>query len=195
MSSDRTLARRRSHRGGSGGDEQTSPTRNITCPNGQDQKDIRDWVHGFAANGCARRRTSGMSARRRRGRSSRRPPRSASTASRGGPVLRRPDRLGCRSSTRSCSGATPDGMAIMGTSLAVAAIFGQGTGEQIGEWIPRSSAPRRRRGRALCASEPNTGSDVSRLCVPAKFDEATGEWVLNGQKAWATNGGIAESTS
>ena len=29
------------------------------------------------------------------------------------------------------------GMAIMGTSLGVAAIFGQGTGEQIGEWIPR----------------------------------------------------------
>src|SRR3954453_2833681 len=29
------------------------------------------------------------------------------------------------------------GMAIMGTSLAVPAIFGQGTGEQIGEWIPQ----------------------------------------------------------
>src|SRR6266496_2936420 len=29
------------------------------------------------------------------------------------------------------------GMAIMGTSLAVAAIFGQGTGEQVGEWIPQ----------------------------------------------------------
>ena len=29
------------------------------------------------------------------------------------------------------------GMSIMGTSLAVAAIFGQGSGEQIGEWIPR----------------------------------------------------------
>ena len=29
------------------------------------------------------------------------------------------------------------GMAIMGTSLAVAAIFGQGTPEQMGEWIPQ----------------------------------------------------------
>ena len=29
------------------------------------------------------------------------------------------------------------GMAIMGTGLAVAAIFGQGTGEQIGEWMPQ----------------------------------------------------------
>ncbi|MFN2593805.1 MAG: acyl-CoA dehydrogenase family protein, partial [Actinomycetota bacterium] len=26
----------------------------------------------------------------------------------------------------------------------------------------------------------------------AKFDEAAGEWVINGQKAWATNGGIAD---
>src|SRR5438045_216485 len=26
----------------------------------------------------------------------------------------------------------------------------------------------------------------------AKFDEAANEWVLNGQKAWATNGGIAD---
>src|ERR687886_1215761 len=29
------------------------------------------------------------------------------------------------------------GMAIMGTGLAAAAIVGQGTGEQIGEWVPR----------------------------------------------------------
>src|ERR1700751_3005455 len=29
------------------------------------------------------------------------------------------------------------GMSIMGTSLAVAAIFGPGSGGQIGEWIPR----------------------------------------------------------
>src|ERR1051325_3216368 len=29
------------------------------------------------------------------------------------------------------------GMGVMGTARAVAAIFGQGTGEQIGQWIPR----------------------------------------------------------
>jgi acyl-CoA dehydrogenase len=72
------------------------------------------------------------------------------------------------------------GMAIMGTSLAVAAIFGQGTGEQIGEWLPQ-----------CCVSEPDAGSDVSSLRTRAVYDEAAGEWVLNGQKAWATNGGIA----
>ncbi|MEA2341506.1 MAG: hypothetical protein QOG11_1583, partial [Solirubrobacteraceae bacterium] len=85
------------------------------------------------------------------------------------------------------------GMAIMGTSLAVAAIFGQGTGEQIGEWIPRCfGTPGEIKVAAFCASEPNAGSDVSNVRTGAKFDEATNEWVLNGQKAWATNGGIAD---
>jgi acyl-CoA dehydrogenase len=85
------------------------------------------------------------------------------------------------------------GMAIMGTSLAVAAIFGQGTGEQIGQWIPRcfGSADDVKVG-AFCASEPDAGSDVSAVRTTARFDEATNEWVLNGQKAWATNGGIAD---
>ena len=40
-------------------------------------------------------------------------------------------------------------------------------------------------------SEPDAGSDVSSLRTRARYDEAADEWVLNGQKAWATNGGIA----
>src|ERR1700739_4429645 len=85
------------------------------------------------------------------------------------------------------------GMAIMGTGLAVAAIFGQGTGEQIGEWIPRCfGTPEDLKVAAFCSSEPNAGSDVSAVRTTAKFDEATNEWVLNGQKAWATNGGISD---
>jgi acyl-CoA dehydrogenase len=85
------------------------------------------------------------------------------------------------------------GMSLMGTSLAVAAIFGQGTGEQIGEWIPRCFGSEDEiKVAAFCASEPNAGSDVSGVRTMAKFDEAAGEWVLNGQKAWATNGGIAD---
>ena len=40
-------------------------------------------------------------------------------------------------------------------------------------------------------SEPDAGSDVSSLRTRAVYDEAKDEWVLNGQKAWATNGGIA----
>ena len=85
------------------------------------------------------------------------------------------------------------GMSIMGTALAVAAIFGQGSGEQIGEWIPRCfGTVDDVKVAAFCASEPNAGSDVSGVRTTAKFDEAANEWVLNGQKAWATNGGISD---
>jgi acyl-CoA dehydrogenase len=41
-------------------------------------------------------------------------------------------------------------------------------------------------------SEPDAGSDVSSLRTKAVYDEAKDEWVLNGQKAWITNGGIAD---
>ena len=41
-------------------------------------------------------------------------------------------------------------------------------------------------------SEPDAGSDVSSLKTRAVYDEAKDEWVLNGTKAWATNGGIAD---
>ena len=33
---------------------------------------------------------------------------------------------------------------------------------------------------------------MSAIRTSAKLDEAAGEWVLNGQKAWATNGGISD---
>jgi len=85
------------------------------------------------------------------------------------------------------------GMSIMGTALAVAAIFGQGTGEQVGEWVPRCYGTEGDlKVAAFCASEPNAGSDVSGIRTTAKYDESSDEWVLNGQKAWATNGGISD---
>ena len=86
------------------------------------------------------------------------------------------------------------GMAIMGTSLAVAAIFGQGTGEQIGEWIPRCFGTADDvKVAAFCASEPERR--LRRLRRPHAARSTTRPpttWVLNGQKAWATNGGIAD---
>jgi acyl-CoA dehydrogenase len=42
---------------------------------------------------------------------------------------------------------------------------------------------------SFCVTEPNAGSDVSALRTRAKRDG--NEWVLNGQKIFATNGGIA----
>ena len=85
------------------------------------------------------------------------------------------------------------GMAIMGSALAAAGINGNGTPEQVGEWVPQcyGDANKVQLG-AFCVSEPDAGSDVSSLRTRAVYDEAKDEWVLNGTKAWITNGGIAD---
>ena len=84
------------------------------------------------------------------------------------------------------------GMAIMGTSLAVAAILGNGTPEQVAEWVPQCYGTTEKvQLGAFCVSEPDAGSDVSALKTRAVYDQAKDEWVLNGQKTWISNGGIA----
>jgi acyl-CoA dehydrogenase len=85
------------------------------------------------------------------------------------------------------------GMAIMGSALAAAGIAGNGTPEQIIEWVPQcyGTADDVKLG-AFCVSEPDAGSDVSSLRTRAVYDEAKDEWTLNGTKAWITNGGIAD---
>ena len=161
----------------------------------QDQKDIRDWVHGFAAD-VVRPAASEWDEREETP----------------WPVIQEAAKIGLYGFEGIAQffadpsglqlpivneelfwGDAGIGMSIMGTSLAVAAIFGQGTGEQIGEWIPQcfgsESEPQV---AAFCASEPDAGSDVSAIRTVAKYDEASDEWVINGQKAWATNGGIAK---
>jgi acyl-CoA dehydrogenase len=84
-------------------------------------------------------------------------------------------------------------LSIMGTGLAAASLAANGTPEQLGEWLPQMfgsvDAPKL---AAFCASEPGAGSDVSAIITKARYDEATDEWVLNGTKTWATNGGIAQ---
>ena len=85
------------------------------------------------------------------------------------------------------------GLSIVGTTLASAAVLANGTGEQIGEFIPQMfGSPSDIKLGCLCVSEPNAGSDVSSLRTRAVYDAAADEWVLNGTKTWATNGGIAE---
>jgi len=85
------------------------------------------------------------------------------------------------------------GMALFGTHLAVSAIFANGTQEQIAEWLPRCFGSLEEPVvAAFCSSEPDAGSDVSAMRTRAHFDEASGDWVISGQKAWATNGGIAD---
>jgi alkylation response protein AidB-like acyl-CoA dehydrogenase len=83
-------------------------------------------------------------------------------------------------------------MSIMGTGLAVAAIYGAGTPDQLMEWVPQcfgdATEPKV---AAFCSTEPEAGSDVAAMKTRARYDESTDTWVLNGQKAYATNGGIA----
>jgi acyl-CoA dehydrogenase len=160
----------------------------------QDQRDIRDWVHGFA-EGVMRPAASEWDEREETP----------------WPIIAEATKIGLYGYEALAQfwadetgltlpivneelfwGDAGIGMAIMGTSLAVAAIFGQGTGEQIGEWIPQCFGTADEPAvAAFCVSEPDAGSDVSSLRTRAVYDEAKDEWVLNGQKAWATNGGIA----
>jgi acyl-CoA dehydrogenase len=161
----------------------------------QEQKDIRDWVHGFAAE-VVRPAAHEWDEREQTP----------------WPIIKEAAKIGLYGFEGMAQffadptglglplvneelfwGDAGIGMSIMGTALAVAAIFGQGTGEQIGEWIPRCyGSAEEVKLAAFCASEPNAGSDVSGVRTSAKLDQAKGEWVLNGQKAWATNGGIAD---
>ncbi|GAA4150559.1 acyl-CoA dehydrogenase family protein [Actinomadura keratinilytica] len=83
-------------------------------------------------------------------------------------------------------------LSIVGTGLAAASVAATGTPEQVGEWVPQmfGTADEVKLG-AFCASEPDAGSDVGSIRTRAVYDEAKDEWVLNGTKTWATNGGIA----
>ena len=84
-------------------------------------------------------------------------------------------------------------LSIFGTTLGVAGIFANGTPEQVAEWMPQCfGTPEKIQLGAFCVSEPDAGSDVSSLRTRAVYDEANDEWVLNGTKAWITNGGIAD---
>ena len=84
------------------------------------------------------------------------------------------------------------GMALVGSSLAALSVVANGTPEQIGEWCPQMfGGPDEVKLGAFCSSEPDAGSDVAAIRTRAVYDAARDEWVLNGTKTWATNGGIA----
>src|SRR6202167_3569236 len=105
----------------------------------QDQKDVRDWVHGFAAD-VIRPAAHEWDEKEQTP----------------WPIIQEAAKIGLygfeglAQLSAAPTGLTLPivneelfwgdaaiGMAIMGTALAVAAIFGQGSGEQIGERIPR----------------------------------------------------------
>ena len=85
------------------------------------------------------------------------------------------------------------GLSIFLPALAATAIATQGTVEQIEKWLPMCyGTPDDIKLAAFCSSEPGAGSDVSAIKTEAYFDEDNKQWVLNGDKAWAGNGGIAD---
>ncbi|MBQ1034273.1 acyl-CoA dehydrogenase family protein [Micromonospora parva] len=160
----------------------------------EEQRDLRDWVHGFAAEVVR--------------------PAAAEWDEREDtpwPVIQEAAKVGlygfeflatCWADPTGLSlpiaseelfwGDAGIGLSIFGTSLAVAAIYGAGTPDQMVEWVPQCfgdvDSPAV---AAFCTSEPEAGSDVGAMRTRAVYDEATDEWVLTGQKAYATNGGIA----
>jgi alkylation response protein AidB-like acyl-CoA dehydrogenase len=84
------------------------------------------------------------------------------------------------------------GLSLVGSGLAAVSVAATGLPEQIGEWIPQMFGTEDDiKLGAFCASEPDAGSDVGSIRTRAEYDEAKDEWVINGTKTWATNGGIA----
>jgi alkylation response protein AidB-like acyl-CoA dehydrogenase len=160
----------------------------------EEQRDLRDWVHGFAA-GTVRPAAAEWDRREETP----------------WPVIAEAAKIGlygfeflasawadpaglslCLASEELFWGDAGIGLSIMGTSLAVAAIYGSGTQEQLMEWVPPCfGSVDEPAVAAFCSTEPEAGSDVGAIRTRARYDQARDEWVLSGQKAFATNGGIA----
>jgi acyl-CoA dehydrogenase len=89
--------------------------------------------------------------------------------------------------TWGCAGIA---LALQGTGLPIAAIFSQGTPEQILTWLPACFGTVEKPAvGAFAVTEPDAGSDVSSMKTRAV--RKNGDWVINGQKVFITNGGIA----
>jgi alkylation response protein AidB-like acyl-CoA dehydrogenase len=160
----------------------------------EEQRDLREWVHGFAAE-VVRPAAAEWDAREETP----------------WPLIQHAAKIGlygfeflanCWADPTGISlpianeelfwGDAGIGLAIFGTSLAVAAIYGSGDPEQMLEWVPQCFGdPADPAVAAFCTTEPEAGSDVGAMRTRAVYHEARDEWVLNGQKAYATNGGIA----
>jgi len=83
------------------------------------------------------------------------------------------------------------GLSIVMPALALSAVAQAATPEQLVRWSPECfGEPGSLKLAALCISEPQGGSDVRNLRTRARR-EADG-WVIDGQKIWIGNGGIAD---
>jgi acyl-CoA dehydrogenase len=87
--------------------------------------------------------------------------------------------------SRGCSGITTS---MISNDLGLTPILVGGSNDQKSEWL----APCAEEFKifAFCLSEPGAGSDVAGLQLHAEKDG--NDYVLNGTKAWITNGGVAD---
>jgi alkylation response protein AidB-like acyl-CoA dehydrogenase len=89
-----------------------------------------------------------------------------------------------------CWGCAGISLGIFGTGLPLVALMASGTPEQVTRWTPELfGTPEDPQVGAFAVTEPGAGSDVSSLRTRAVRDGD--HWVLNGQKVFITNGGIA----
>jgi acyl-CoA dehydrogenase len=95
---------------------------------------------------------------------------------------------GCLLAEEAAWGCTGIGTAMEANNLAEAPIIVAGTDEQKRQWL----APMTEEFKlaAYCVTEPNAGSDVAAIQTMAR---RTGdEYVIQGEKMWITNGGVAD---
>lgn len=87
--------------------------------------------------------------------------------------------------SRGCAGITTS---MISNDLGLTPILVGGSEDQIREWV--SPCAEEFKLFAFCLSEPGAGSDVAGLQLHAEKDGD--DYVLNGTKAWITNGGVAD---
>lgn len=86
-------------------------------------------------------------------------------------------------------------LCLPGGALGGAAIEAVGTPEQKVKFLQRFAEGDVPAWGAMAMTEPGAGSDTSSIQTTAVFDEATQEWVINGEKIFCTNGTLALNES
>ena len=76
-----------------------------------------------------------------------------------------------------------------GVGLGANPIYKFGTPDQQQRWLPDLCAGRALGGFGL--TEPDAGSDAAGTRTRARLDETSGEWVIDGEKAFITNSGTS----
>jgi alkylation response protein AidB-like acyl-CoA dehydrogenase len=84
------------------------------------------------------------------------------------------------------------GIGVSVHTLACHPVANYGTQAQRERWLPDMLGGQLL--GAYCLSEPGSGSDAAALATRAVLDgdPETGEWVVDGTKAWITHGGVAD---